>query len=147
MIRNAWSRKRICLQSNLSSQKLTPSMHLKYLGMKTTKSCNMHLLSQYVHFISQSRNTGNIFWVSHILQLINNSKIWETKEKICRYCTRQRAIATLSLNDCWNETWQEFSSLLSCNTNLVQASRSKNCKYKPNYFIFPNIRHLCISII
>ena len=37
-------------------------------------------------------------------------------KNICQYCTRQRAITTLSLNACWN---QELSYLL---TNLMLTS-------------------------
>ena len=59
------------------------------------------------------------------------------EENICRYCTRQRAITTLSLNACWNQMWQELHYLL---TNCIELAlynltltktetRSKSCKY------------------
>ena len=34
------------------------------------------------------------------------------EENICQYCTRQRAITTLSLNACLNKVYQELSYLL-----------------------------------
>ena len=34
------------------------------------------------------------------------------KENICQYCTKQRAISTLSLNTCSNKMYQEISYLL-----------------------------------
>ena len=34
------------------------------------------------------------------------------EENICQYCTRQRAITTLSLNACLNQMYQELSYLL-----------------------------------
>ena len=51
---------------------------------------------------------GNIFRASHILQQQN----MRNKENICQYCTRQRAITTLSLNACLNKMYQELSYLL-----------------------------------
>ena len=42
---------------------------------------------------------GNIFRVSHIFQKYN-SKNMRNEENICQYCTRQRAITTLSLIAC-----------------------------------------------
>ena len=45
----------------------------------------------------------------------NTSKIWEKRKiiaYICIYCTRQRAITTLSLNACLNKIHQELFSLL-----------------------------------
>ena len=62
-------------------------------------------------------NMGDIFLVSRILRnvllLLIVSRIsriceplgqWNVRneEIICQYCARQRAITTLSLNDCWN---------------------------------------------
>ena len=74
------------------------------------------------------------------------------EENICQYCTRQRAITTLSLNASWNQIWQGFfylltNCLIQCNINLTQTSRSKSYKYQSCLFIFPNIRQLCISIL
>ena len=58
------------------------------------------------------------------------------EENICQYCTRQRAITTLSFNACLNKMYQEFSYLLIVsgllniiNAILVQISRNKNCKH------------------
>ena len=50
-------------------------------------------------------NMGNIFRVSHILQIMRNS------ENICQYCMRQRAITTLSLNAYLSKMYQELSHL------------------------------------
>ena len=52
-------------------------------------------------------NIGNIFRVSHIFQLLSSAfrrvKLYQNmrnKVNICQYCTRKRAITTLSLNAC-----------------------------------------------
>ena len=62
---------------------------------------------------------GNTFRVSHILQLISGAfrlvkqqQNMRNEENICRYCTRQRAIITLSLNTCLIKMYQELSYLL-----------------------------------
>ena len=61
---------------------------------------------------------GNIFRVSHILQLISRAfrRVWETQNmrnegNICQYCTRERVITTLSFNACLNKMHQELSYL------------------------------------
>ena len=41
------------------------------------------------------------------------------EENICQYCTRQRAITTLSLNACLNQMNQELSYLL---TNCIELA-------------------------
>ena len=55
-------------------------------------------------------NMGNIFRVSHILQLITANM--RNEKNICQYCTRQRAVTTLPLNACLNKMYQELSYLL-----------------------------------
>ena len=42
-------------------------------------------------------------------------------KNICQYCTRQRAITNLLLNNCSNQMWQELS-YLEMHTNLVEAT-------------------------
>ena len=41
------------------------------------------------------------------------------EENICRYCTRQHAITTLSLNTYWNQMYQELCYLL---TNCIELA-------------------------
>ena len=53
-------------------------------------------------------NMGNISRVSQILQQQN----MRNAENICQYCTRQRAITTLSLNAYLDKMYQELSYLL-----------------------------------
>ena len=60
---------------------------------------------------------GNIFRVSHILQLIKQNiakqqQNMRNEENIYQYCTRQRALTTLSLNACLNKMYQQLSYLL-----------------------------------
>ena len=61
---------------------------------------------------------GNIFRVSHILQLISHTfamklqQNMRNSENICQYCSIQRAITTLSLKACLNKMYQELSYLL-----------------------------------
>ena len=61
-------------------------------------------------------NMGNIFRVSHILQLtsrafrrVKQQQNMRNEENICQYCPRQRAITTLSLNAYLNKMYQELT--------------------------------------
>ena len=58
-------------------------------------------------------NMRNILRVSHILQrIVTEQHNMRNEENICQYCTKQRAITTLSLNACLNKMYQELSYLL-----------------------------------
>ena len=102
----------LTLKSILSSELLPFGFFLKEtLTLLRDNIANLKMIRNCYHTVPSA--IWEIF--SEFLIFCDNSKITEkmrNEENICQYCTRQRAITTLSLNACVNKMYQELSYLL-----------------------------------
>ena len=85
-------------------------------------------MPKFVVFIARFRVqygkyfTSFSYFETYLTKHSSNSKILQNmriEENICQYCTRQRVVATLSLNACCNQMKQELSYLLTYCVDLA----------------------------